>query len=154
MIRRPPRSTRVRSSAASDVYKRQALHVALHLLEHCRCAHTWLMTRYRCCVCVCAVQLNLRLGLSTCCLLRVLLILGRRKSGDFMPTSTARSTCSNEQHACVHQCRFRPTNSVVGQVGRVCISYRRDQRVRCVDACCGPLSSSFVAVAFLSLIHI
>src|SRR5665811_2209754 len=27
MIRRPPRSTRVRSSAASDVYKRQQLHV-------------------------------------------------------------------------------------------------------------------------------
>src|SRR5665811_1018703 len=26
MIRRPPRSTRVRSSAASDVYKRQSLH--------------------------------------------------------------------------------------------------------------------------------
>src|SRR5665811_1662881 len=26
MIRRPPRSTRVRSSAASDVYKRQAQH--------------------------------------------------------------------------------------------------------------------------------
>src|SRR5665811_2418546 len=26
MIRRPPRSTRVRSSAASDVYKRQLLH--------------------------------------------------------------------------------------------------------------------------------
>src|SRR5665811_2630911 len=26
MIRRPPRSTRVRSSAASDVYKRQFLH--------------------------------------------------------------------------------------------------------------------------------
>ncbi|WP_460379553.1 hypothetical protein, partial [Staphylococcus aureus] len=29
MIRRPPRSTRVRSSAASDVYKRQALELAL-----------------------------------------------------------------------------------------------------------------------------
>ena len=27
MIRRPPRSTRVRSSAASDVYKRQTLNV-------------------------------------------------------------------------------------------------------------------------------
>src|SRR5665811_816278 len=27
MIRRPPRSTRVRSSAASDVYKRQDMHV-------------------------------------------------------------------------------------------------------------------------------
>src|SRR5665811_101111 len=27
MIRRPPRSTRVRSSAASDVYKRQALEI-------------------------------------------------------------------------------------------------------------------------------
>src|SRR5665811_2640266 len=26
MIRRPPRSTRVRSSAASDVYKRQVIH--------------------------------------------------------------------------------------------------------------------------------
>ena len=29
MIRRPPRSTRVRSSAASDVYKRQARHASL-----------------------------------------------------------------------------------------------------------------------------
>ena len=29
MIRRPPRSTRVRSSAASDVYKRQELRVDL-----------------------------------------------------------------------------------------------------------------------------
>src|SRR5665811_1533131 len=28
MIRRPPRSTRVRSSAASDVYKRQPIHLA------------------------------------------------------------------------------------------------------------------------------
>src|SRR5665811_60524 len=28
MIRRPPRSTRVRSSAASDVYKRQHYHIA------------------------------------------------------------------------------------------------------------------------------
>src|SRR5665811_997149 len=28
MIRRPPRSTRVRSSAASDVYKRQSLNLA------------------------------------------------------------------------------------------------------------------------------
>src|SRR5665811_568733 len=27
MIRRPPRSTRVRSSAASDVYKRQGMHI-------------------------------------------------------------------------------------------------------------------------------
>ena len=35
MIRRPPRSTRVRSSAASDVYKRQidAPHVSLSLLQ-------------------------------------------------------------------------------------------------------------------------
>src|SRR5665811_2085614 len=30
MIRRPPRSTRVRSSAASDVYKRQARKIAYH----------------------------------------------------------------------------------------------------------------------------
>src|SRR5665811_2620939 len=30
MIRRPPRSTRVRSSAASDVYKRQELAIAVH----------------------------------------------------------------------------------------------------------------------------
>ncbi|WP_460379565.1 hypothetical protein [Staphylococcus aureus] len=29
MIRRPPRSTRVRSSAASDVYKRQFFHLNL-----------------------------------------------------------------------------------------------------------------------------
>ena len=28
-----------------------------------------------------------------------------------------------------------------------CISYQRVQRVRCVDACCGPLGSSFVAFA-------
>ena len=33
MIRRPPRSTRVRSSAASDVYKRQHLEIQTHLLE-------------------------------------------------------------------------------------------------------------------------
>src|SRR5665811_2141441 len=35
MIRRPPRSTRVRSSAASDVYKRQVLQVVSrgHLVE-------------------------------------------------------------------------------------------------------------------------
>src|SRR5665811_809152 len=33
MIRRPPRSTRVRSSAASDVYKRQALSQAPALAE-------------------------------------------------------------------------------------------------------------------------
>ncbi|WP_460379454.1 hypothetical protein, partial [Staphylococcus aureus] len=32
MIRRPPRSTRVRSSAASDVYKRQVLNCI-----HCKC---------------------------------------------------------------------------------------------------------------------
>mgnify|MGYP002684379240 CR=1 FL=1 len=30
MIRRPPRSTQSRSSAASDVYKRQALNKAIH----------------------------------------------------------------------------------------------------------------------------
>src|SRR5450756_2948885 len=29
MIRRPPRSTQSRSSAASDVYKRQLLHIAI-----------------------------------------------------------------------------------------------------------------------------
>src|SRR5665254_22877 len=35
MIRRPPRSTRVRSSAASDVYKRQALSAHLrHAAAH------------------------------------------------------------------------------------------------------------------------
>src|SRR5665811_551437 len=32
MIRRPPRSTRVRSSAASDVYKRQVVHLSNALL--------------------------------------------------------------------------------------------------------------------------
>ena len=31
MIRRPPRSTLDRSSAASDVYKRQAIHIAVAL---------------------------------------------------------------------------------------------------------------------------
>src|SRR5680860_1906365 len=34
MIRRPPRSTQSRSSAASDVYKRQALLQALGVDEH------------------------------------------------------------------------------------------------------------------------
>ena len=34
MIRRPPRSTRVRSSAASDVYKRQSLNGGLRLVSH------------------------------------------------------------------------------------------------------------------------
>src|SRR5665811_4546 len=34
MIRRPPRSTRVRSSAASDVYKRQALVVQDEPMRH------------------------------------------------------------------------------------------------------------------------
>src|SRR5665811_2012386 len=34
MIRRPPRSTRVRSSAASDVYKRTALEKAGVQVEH------------------------------------------------------------------------------------------------------------------------
>ena len=33
MIRRPPRSTQSRSSAASDVYKRQALDVAFGKME-------------------------------------------------------------------------------------------------------------------------
>src|SRR5665811_2505402 len=33
MIRRPPRSTRVRSSAASDVYKRQGLSILQHKSE-------------------------------------------------------------------------------------------------------------------------
>src|SRR5665811_963712 len=33
MIRRPPRSTRVRSSAASDVYKRQDTEVLVALLD-------------------------------------------------------------------------------------------------------------------------
>ena len=40
MIRRPPRSTRVRSSAASDVYKRQAYYLMEHgtlLYEVMRC---------------------------------------------------------------------------------------------------------------------
>src|SRR5450756_3022830 len=34
MIRRPPRSTQSRSSAASDVYKRQALHQDIGLARH------------------------------------------------------------------------------------------------------------------------
>src|SRR5665811_2612281 len=34
MIRRPPRSTRVRSSAASDVYKRQGSDYALHAVDY------------------------------------------------------------------------------------------------------------------------
>src|SRR5450756_2521671 len=34
MIRRPPRSTQSRSSAASDVYKRQALHYVLFALSN------------------------------------------------------------------------------------------------------------------------
>src|SRR5450756_179948 len=33
MIRRPPRSTQSRSSAASDVYKRQGLYVRLRVME-------------------------------------------------------------------------------------------------------------------------
>ena len=33
MIRRPPRSTLDRSSAASDVYKRQAPYIAMEYLE-------------------------------------------------------------------------------------------------------------------------
>src|SRR5665811_1600263 len=46
MIRRPPRSTRVRSSAASDVYKRQGLHQSVldavmhHLDEVARAGRT------------------------------------------------------------------------------------------------------------------
>ena len=39
MIRRPPRSTRVRSSAASDVYKRQHYTWAIKLLEKARARH-------------------------------------------------------------------------------------------------------------------
>eukprot|EP00657_Telonema_sp_P-1_P008139 TRINITY_DN2878_c0_g1_i1.p1 TRINITY_DN2878_c0_g1~~TRINITY_DN2878_c0_g1_i1.p1 ORF type:complete len:100 (-),score=50.54 TRINITY_DN2878_c0_g1_i1:123-422(-) len=35
MIRRPPRSTQSRSSAASDVYKRQ-LHTSLHFHKACK----------------------------------------------------------------------------------------------------------------------
>ena len=34
MIRRPPRSTQSRSSAASDVYKRQPAHTVAHALGH------------------------------------------------------------------------------------------------------------------------
>ena len=34
MIRRPPRSTQSRSSAASDVYKRQLLHTASDFKDH------------------------------------------------------------------------------------------------------------------------
>ena len=38
MIRRPPRSTRVRSSAASDVYKRQVLDISSRFISgFCRC---------------------------------------------------------------------------------------------------------------------
>ena len=33
MIRRPPRSTQSRSSAASDVYKRQSFEAAKYILE-------------------------------------------------------------------------------------------------------------------------
>eukprot|EP00657_Telonema_sp_P-1_P010913 TRINITY_DN5601_c0_g1_i1.p1 TRINITY_DN5601_c0_g1~~TRINITY_DN5601_c0_g1_i1.p1 ORF type:complete len:154 (-),score=53.97 TRINITY_DN5601_c0_g1_i1:80-541(-) len=33
MIRRPPRSTQSRSSAASDVYKRQSLHICLQVVH-------------------------------------------------------------------------------------------------------------------------
>src|SRR5680860_1720529 len=36
MIRRPPRSTQSRSSAASDVYKRQHIHRCFGCLEHRR----------------------------------------------------------------------------------------------------------------------
>ena len=42
MIRRPPRSTRVRSSAASDVYKRQCLDLRLLLqsyITNCQITH-------------------------------------------------------------------------------------------------------------------
>ena len=46
MIRRPPRSTQSRSSAASDVYKRQVVEVVLvhiklaqHQLEHIQYQH-------------------------------------------------------------------------------------------------------------------
>src|SRR5665811_2626064 len=51
MIRRPPRSTRVRSSAASDVYKRQGYERSLeqelsgYLLEHARRRGYDLLTR-------------------------------------------------------------------------------------------------------------
>src|SRR5665254_1094 len=44
MIRRPPRSTRVRSSAASDVYKRQGMYKwAVYFLKdwNCKCDHVW-----------------------------------------------------------------------------------------------------------------
>ncbi|WP_460379521.1 hypothetical protein, partial [Staphylococcus aureus] len=37
MIRRPPRSTRVRSSAASDVYKRQLTHQLTSASPHSCC---------------------------------------------------------------------------------------------------------------------
>ena len=40
MIRRPPRSTRVRSSAASDVYKRQCQNVPVNALLG-RAVHLW-----------------------------------------------------------------------------------------------------------------
>ena len=46
MIRRPPRSTRVRSSAASDVYKRQVLQGGkLFLLEHVKSPPEYYMMR-------------------------------------------------------------------------------------------------------------
>ena len=40
MIRRPPRSTQSRSSAASDVYKRQILNVSYALFKHVNEAST------------------------------------------------------------------------------------------------------------------
>src|SRR5665811_1480115 len=49
MIRRPPRSTRVRSSAASDVYKRQEPHtVEVRSAEWCRSTSTNPRQRHPC----------------------------------------------------------------------------------------------------------
>src|SRR5665811_2574846 len=45
MIRRPPRSTRVRSSAASDVYKRQKARLG-DLLRHVGCARNFGRKRF------------------------------------------------------------------------------------------------------------
>src|SRR5680860_1881303 len=45
MIRRPPRSTQSRSSAASDVYKRQALFLITILLTH-ELGHFFVSRRY------------------------------------------------------------------------------------------------------------
>ena len=49
MIRRPPRSTRVRSSAASDVYKRQ-IYIYTNVLARVRPARTriWSFSSFRC----------------------------------------------------------------------------------------------------------